>query len=165
MSLVEVLRTAAETPPPYDPKDTTDLIGLALIYVLPALIAAAVGIASLVVTVRGQRKGKYRRDQDREVLDDVAQKVDVVRDEVKNDHVDDNLRDQIDRLESGMRHLTGTVSEIRARQIDHGNDIGGIRDDVGAVRGELRDDRGNLRDLETRINKFIRREHPGADPL
>jgi predicted RNase H-like nuclease (RuvC/YqgF family) len=165
VALVDSLRTAVE-PPPYNPDDTTDLIGLALIYGFPSLIAAIAGTATAVITVRGQRKGKFRRDEDRAVLDEVKKKVDVVRDEVKNDHPDNqNLRDQVDRMETMLASLTSNVTDIRERQIDHGRDIGGIRDDVGGLRGELRDERSNRRDLETRINGFIRREHPGADPL
>ena len=169
MTLAEVFRTAAEQ---FDPSDGIDLIGM-LIVALPAIIAAFLTGWVGIITVRGQRRGRERRKEDREVLDDMAGKVDVVKREVRNDHGDDqNLRDQIDRMErqqtrmvEAITDLAGTVAEVRGRQIDHGLDIGGIREDVGAVRGELRDDRGNLRDLETRINRFIRREHPGADPL
>lgn len=60
---------------------------------------------------------------------------------------------------------TAVLEEIQTRQNDQGRDIGGIRRDVGGLRGELREDRSNLPDLETRINGFIHREHPGADPL
>ncbi|OFB44778.1 hypothetical protein BA059_02340 [Mycolicibacterium sp. (ex Dasyatis americana)] len=149
MSLVEALQSAADA---YNPDDTTDLIGLALIYVAPALIAAGATIATLVVTVRGQRKGIKRWKGDRKMLDDVHR-------QTVNDHPDtENMRDQLDRMERRQITMDGTVSEMRARLIDHGHDI-------RELRGEDRDARAEHDDLVRRLNDFIRREHPGADPL
>lgn len=168
MTLAEVLHTAAEQ---FDPSDGIDLLGM-LIVIIPSTIAAIGVVYVSVITVRGQKRGRERRNEDRAVLDGVAEKVDVVRDEVKNDHVEDNLRDQVDRLERGLTRVIQLVEDntqktehISRNVTEQGRDISGIRTDVGGLRGELRDDRGNLRDLETRINGFIRREHPGADPL
>ena len=155
MTLAEVLRTAAEQ---FNPDDGIDLAGM-LIVASPGIIAAVGTIILGVITVRGQRKGKERWKGDRKMLNDVHR-------QTVNDHPEEeNMREQLDRMEQQQRALRGDVHEVRARQIDQGRDIGGIRDDVGGLRGEQRDDRGNLRDLETRINGFIRREHPGADPL
>lgn len=176
MMLAEVLHAAAEQ---FDPSDGIDLLGM-LIVIIPSTIAAIGVVYVSVITVRGQKRGRERRNEDRAVLDEMAEKVDVVRGEVKNDHGDDqNLRDQIDRMErqqtrmvEAITDLTGTVAEVRGRQIDHGLDIGGIRDDIGGLRGEVRQDRQdaardrrNLSDFEARVQGFIRREHPGADPL
>lgn len=156
MNLVEALRTAAEV---YNPDDTTDLIGLALIFVVPASIAAVASIVGAVITVRGQRKGAARWKGDRKMLTDVHR-------QAVNDHPpDQNLREQIDRMEAKQDLLGNQVGEVRQWQVEHGRDMRGVREDLGAMRGELRTDRGNLSDLETRINGFIRREHPGADPL
>lgn len=156
MNLVEALRTAAEV---YNPDDTTDLIGLALIFVVPASVAAIASIVGAVITVRGQRKGAVRWKGDRKMLTDVHK-------QTVNDHPEEeNFREQVDRIEATQRLMCRQFGEIRDWQVEHGHDIRGLRQDLGAMRGDLRTDRGNLSDLETRINAFIRREHPGADPL
>ncbi|MFA5607165.1 MAG: hypothetical protein WDA07_08255, partial [Leucobacter sp.] len=107
-------------------------------------------LAVLASVVIGQQRG---RKTVREIRDNAR----IIRGEVKNDHPDDtNLRDDVD----GIRYLVKDVSD---RQIAHGHDIRGIRSDVGELRGQHRQDRRDLADLETRIQQFIRREHPGAD--
>ncbi|ART68199.1 hypothetical protein BTO20_06035 [Mycobacterium dioxanotrophicus] len=132
-----------------------------------AFLAVLAGlVTNLVIMIIGQRRGIKRRDEDREVLSDVKANTDVVRYQVKNDHPDEeNLRDQLDRMEA---HIT----EMSRRQLAHGRDISGLREDVGAVRddvgglrGELRDDRTNLREFKAGVNGFIKRVHPGEDPL
>lgn len=173
MTLAEVLHLAADGPAPFNPDDSIDLIGLFLIYVLPSLVAAGASIAVVVLTVRGQKRGRAGRKSDRKVLDDVAEKVEVVRGEVKNDHPDEaNLRDQIDRMEYGLESVLGFMHETQQRHISLTRDIGGIRDDVGGIRKDVGELRGADRaaradhdDLVRRLNGFIRREHPGADPL
>lgn len=148
----EVLRTATEV---YNPDDTIDLLGL-LIVGLPASLPA---IAALVVVVRGQKKGKARWKGDREMLGDVHR-------QTVNDHADDeNLRDQIDRMEAAQKLMAEQVAEVRDWQVEHGHDLRGLRQDVGALRGEDRTARAAHDDLVRRVNAFIRREHPGADPL
>lgn len=162
MTLAEVLHAAAEQ---FDPSDGIDLLGM-LIVIIPSTVSAILAGWVGILTVKGQRRGRERREEDREVLDDMAGKVDVVKREVRNDHGDDqNLRDQIDRMEQALTDLTGVVEEVRGRQIHHGRDIGGIRADVGELRGADRDARADHDDLVRRLNSFIRREHPGADPL
>lgn len=178
-ALIDSLRAAVE-PSPYNPDDTTDLIGLALIYGFPSLIAAIAGTATAVITVRGQRKGKDKRQEDRAVLDEVSKKVtdvttDVkaVRRQVNNDHPEEeNLRDQMDYMQRQNDLLTDLIKgqntvleEIKSRQDDHGRDIRGIRTDVGQLRGSDRVIKEEHDDLVRRLNGFIRREHPGADPL
>lgn len=157
----------------YNPDDTTDLIGLALIYAAPALVAAVAGVATAVITVRGQSKGKERREKDMAVLKDVSANIQAVKRQVNNDHPEeDNLRDQMDRVERQNELLTELIQgqntvlgEIKSRQNDHGRDIRGIRTDVGQLRGEDRIMKEEHDDLVRRLNGFIRREHPDADPL
>lgn len=152
MTLAGVLATAAEI---YPPDDTIDLLGLIIIG-LPGSIPA---LAAFVVVLRGQRKGKDQYDKDRVLLTDVSTKVNVIRGEVKNDHPDDrNLRDDLDEI----RDL---VKDVNDRQVDQTRDIRGIRKDIGDLRGADRDDRNDHDDLVRRLNAFIRRELPGADPL
>ena len=159
MTLAEVLRTAAEV---YNPDDTIDLLGL-LIIGLPASLPA---IAALVVVVRGQRRGVRRWKGDRKLLNDVHK-------QTVNDHPEEeNMREQLDRIEHKQNALHGEFSEMRSRQIDQGRNMGVIRDDIGGIRDDVGDLRGADRvahqehtDLVRRLNAFIRREHPGADPL
>lgn len=135
-----VLTTAADI---YEPDNAVGLLGL-LIIGLPASLPA---IAALVVVLRGQRKGRQRRDQDRAVLD-------VVRDNVQNGHPDP-LRADLDRQ----------FASLHTRLDEQGRDIRGIRTDVGGIRGDAREDRTNLADLERRVQIFVKREHPGAGPV
>ncbi|ORA24882.1 hypothetical protein BST13_33435 [Mycobacterium aquaticum] len=143
--------------------------------------------SNLVITIIGQRKGRERRSEDREQLTATANKVEavskkvdtvtadvkVVRGEVKNDHPDDeNMRDQLDRMEQQNKLLVQLVEsqgvilqEVQERQDDHGRDIRGLRTDMGVLRGEDRDIKREHTDLVRRLNAFIRREHPHADPL
>lgn len=152
MTLADALQTAAEV---YNPDDTIDLLGL-LIIGLPGSLPA---IAALIMVIRGQRKGKDRRAEDRAILDGVSKNVGVIKTEVKNDHPDTtNLRDDLDEI----RNLVKDVSD---RQVDQSRDIRGIRTDVGELRGADRDVRKDLTALERRTVAFARREHPGADPL
>lgn len=145
----------------YQPDDMIDVLGI-LISNLPAIIAAIAGCSALVVAIRSSRKGA----EDRKVLDDIHK-------QAVNDHPEDeNMRDQLDRMEATQKRQGGLLSALNQRSMAQGRDIGGLREDVGAVRddvgglrGELRDDRGNLRDLEGRVNGFIRRVHPNEDPI
>jgi hypothetical protein len=118
----------------YQSADMIDVLGL-LISNLPAIIAAVAGCSVLVVAIRGQRKGKDKRQEDRPVLDGVSKKVtgvttDVkaVRRQVNNDHPEEeNLRDQMDYMQRQNDLLTELIKdqntvleEIKARQNDHG---------------------------------------------
>ena len=162
MTLAEVFRTAAEQ---FDPSDGIDLIGM-LITITPSIIAAVGVIIVGVITVRGQKRGRERWKGDRKMLNDVHR-------QTVNDHPEEeNMREQLDRIEQKQNALHGQVSEMRSRQIDQGRnigdiraDIGGIRDDVGDLRGADRIAQQDHTDLVRRLNAFIRREHPGADPL
>lgn len=130
-------------------------------------------IANLALNVYGQRKGRERRDEDRGLFKQMDNKVDVIKGEIKNDHPDDaNLRDQVDRIEIIATDLKAVVedvrdlaSETRDRFGDVADDISGLRKDVGGIRGETRNVRDDHTGLVRRLNDFIRREHPGADPL
>lgn len=149
MTLSEVLRTAAEM---YDPVDSVDLIGLFLIFGLPALIAAAGTIIGIWLTARGQKKGAAQ-----------ARKMDAktteIHEQTVNDHAaKSNMRDDIDEIRNIVR-------DIADRQTANNHDIRGIRSDVGDLRGADRAGRKDHDDLVRRLNAFIRREHPGADPL
>ncbi|WP_458317086.1 hypothetical protein [Mycolicibacterium brisbanense] len=160
MSLTAAIVSLSESPE-YEPHTWIGLIPH-LAYALPTAISAGVG----GIILWGQRKGKERWQRDRQVLDDIHK-------QAVNDHPEsENMRDQLDRMEATQKRHDSLLAEMNRRQVTQGRDIGGLREDVGAVRddvgglrGELRDDRGNLRDLEGRINGWIRREHPGADPL
>lgn len=148
MTLAEVLHAAAEV---YNPDDGIDLLGL-LIIGLPALVSAIGVFIVGIITVRGQKRGRAR-----------ARRTDAMTDEIHaqtvNDHISkSNLRDDIDEI----RDL---VKDMSDRQIAYGHDIRGIRADVGELRGADRDANTAHTDLVRRLNAFIRREHPGADPL
>ena len=148
MTLAEVLHAAAEV---YNPDDGIDLLGL-LIIGLPALVSAIGVFVVGIITVRGQKRGRAR-----------ARRTDAMTDEIHaqtvNDHISkSNLRDDIDEI----RDL---VKDMSDRQIAYGHDIRGIRADVGELRGADRDANTAHTDLVRRLNAFIRREHPGADPL
>lgn len=151
------------------------------------LAVLAAQLAGLFAVIYGQHKGRTGRSADREVIAQAAAKVDtvsakvdvvrqdvqVVRGEVKNDHPDnENLRDQLDRMEHQNKLLTNMVvaqgamlQEIQDRQDDQGREIRGLRQDVGGLHGEDRAAQSAHNDLVRRLNAFIRREHPGADPL
>lgn len=146
MTLAEVLRTASEVG--YNPDDGIDILGLIIIWGVPTLGTVIVGW----LTVRGQIKGVAR-----------ARKIDAKTDEIHEQTVNDhgsksNLRDDIDEI----RELLKDMSD---RQVDQSRDIRGLRQDVGELRGEDREARAAQVDFERRVNAFIRREHPGADPL
>ena len=148
MTLAEVLHAAAEV---YNPDDGIDLLGL-LIIGLPALVSAIGVFVVGIITGRGQKRGRAR-----------ARRTDAMTDEIHaqtvNDHISkSNLRDDIDEI----RDL---VKDMSDRQIAYGHDIRGIRADVGELRGADRDANTAHTDLVRRLNAFIRREHPGADPL
>lgn len=139
-----------------------------------AFLAVLAGlVTNLVITIIGQRRGIKRRDEDREVLADLQCDTKAVRYQVNNDHPDEeNLRDQLDRMEDVQKRTNEHIAEMSRRQVAHGRDINGLREDVGAVRddvgglrGELRDDRTNLREFKAGVNGFIKRVHPGEDPL
>ncbi|MGV0768696.1 hypothetical protein [Mycobacterium syngnathidarum] len=99
--------------------------GVALIFVVPSLVAAIAAIAGAVITVRGQRKGQDRWKGDRKILGDIHK-------QAVNDHPpDENLRDQIDRMEAAQNLMAEQFDEIRDWQIEHGRDLRGIRSDVG----------------------------------
>lgn len=108
-----------------------------------------------------------------DMLCDVKGSTDIARTELRNDRPpEQNLRNQIDHLQRQNEILTELVKgqntvldEIRSRQNGHGRDIRGIRADVGQLRGEDRVIKDEHDDLVRRLNGFIRREHPGADPL
>lgn len=143
------------------------------------LAVLGVAIANLVIIVVGQRRGIKRRAEDREVLTDVKDNVAVVKEEVKNDHVDDNLRVQMDRLERQNHRLerqnqrllevlegqNSVLEEMQSRKDAQGRDIRGLRTDFGGLRGELRDQSEEHRSFVRRVIDFSRRNHPGADPL
>lgn len=149
---------AAEYQPP---DDLIDVLGL-LISNLPAIIAAIAGCSALVVALRGQRKG----GKDRKILNDIHK-------QAVNDHPEDeNMRDQLDRMEKAQKRQDGLLLTMNQRSLEQGRDITGLREDVGAVRedvgglrGELRDDRGNLREFKAGVNGFIKRVHPDEDPI
>lgn len=146
MSLVEAFRTAAEQ---FNPDDGIDLAGM-LIVALPATIAAIGTVIVGVLTVRGQKAGRTRARK-------IDAKTDAIHEQTVNTH-NTNMRDDLDEIRD-------TVKVISARQIDQGRDIRGLRTDVGELRCEDRDARAAHDDLVRRLNAFIRREHPGADPL
>lgn len=146
MSLVEAFRTAAEQ---FNPDDGIDLAGM-LIVALPATIAAIGTVIVGGLTVRGQRAGRARARK-------IDAKTDAIHEQTVNTH-NTNMRDDLDEIRD-------MVKVISARQIDQGRDIRGLRTDVGELRGEDRDARAAHDDLVRRLNAFIRREHPGADPL
>ena len=166
MILLDVLGAALNNAAAeYQPDDLIDVLGL-LISNLPAIIAAVAGCSALVVALRGQRKGKERWKDDRKVLDDVHK-------QTVNDHPEEeNMRDQLDRMEKAQKRQDGLLLAMNQRSMEQGRDITGLREDVGAVRedvgglrGELREDRGNLREFRSKVNGFIKRVHPGEDPL
>ncbi|WAY18381.1 DUF2746 domain-containing protein [Mycolicibacterium fortuitum] len=147
MTLAEALRAASEITS-YNPDDGIDLLGLLIIWGVPTLGTIIVGW----LTVRGQMQGRAR-----------ARKIDAktteIHEQTVNDHITkSNLRDDIDEI----RDLVKVMSD---RQVDQSRDIRGLRKDVGELRGEDRAARTEHDDLVRRLNAFIRREHPGADPL
>ncbi len=148
MTLAEVFRTAAEQ---FDPSDGIDLIGM-LITITPSIIAAIGVIIVGVITVRGQKKGAARAGK-------IDAKTNEIHEQTVNDHRGkSNMRDDVDEI----RELLKVVSD---RQLDQSRDIRGIRTDVGELRGADRVAQQEHTDLVRRLNAFIRREHPGADPL
>lgn len=148
MTLAEALHAAAEQ---FDPSDGIDLLGM-LITITPSIIAAIGVIIVGVITVKGQRRGRDRAKK-------TDAKTDAIHEQTVNDHASkSNLRDDIDEIRD-------IVKDIADRQTANGHDIRGIRTDVGELRGADRDARADHDDLVRRLNAFIRREHPGADPL
>lgn len=148
MTLAEVLNAAADQ---FDPSDGIDLLGM-LITITPSIIAAIGVIIVGVLTVRGQKKGAARAGK-------IDAKTNEIHEQTVNDHRGkSNMRDDVDEI----RDLLKAVSD---RQISQGHDIRGLRTDVGELRGEDRAARTEHDDLVRRLNVFIRREHPGADPL
>lgn len=148
MTLAEVLHAAAER---FNPDDGIDLLGMAIDN-LPAIISAVGVIIVGIITVRGQKKGRARAQR-------TDAKTNEIHEQTVNDHISkSNLRDDIDEI----RDL---VKDMSDRQIAYGHDIRGIRADVGELRGADRDANTAHTDLVRRLNAFIRREHPGADPL
>lgn len=151
MTLAEVLNSAAEQ---FDPSDGIDLAGM-LIVALPATIAAVGTIIIGVITVRGQKKGAARAGK-------IDAKTNEIHEQTVNDHgAKSNMRDDIDEI----RELAKDISD---RQVAQNRDIRGIRTDVGELRGADRDARADHDDLAQevrRIQAFIRRQYPGADPL
>ena len=148
MTLAEVLNAAADQ---FDPSDGIDLLGM-LITITPSIIAAIGVIIVGVLTVRGQKKGAARAGK-------IDAKTNEIHEQTVNDHRGkSNMRDDVDEI----RDLLKAVSD---RQISQGHDIRGLRTDVGELRGEDRSARTEHDDLVRRLNAFIRREHPGADPL
>ncbi|MFV8266505.1 hypothetical protein ACNQR9_26160 [Mycolicibacterium peregrinum] len=148
MTLAEVLNAAADQ---FDPSDGIDLLGM-LITITPSIIAAIGVIIVGVLTVRGQKKGAARAGK-------IDAKTNEIHEQTVNDHRGkSNMRDDVDEI----RDLLKAVSD---RQISQGHDIRGLRTDVGELRGEDRVARTEHDDLVRRLNAFIRREHPGADPL
>lgn len=132
----------------YEPNDWFGLAGLAIL--------AIAGMVGAAITARAAHKSVTKVG---EQVADVQIKVSAVKDQVQNDHpISPNLRDDLDEI----RDL---IKDMRDRQADQGRDIRGMRQDMGEMRGEAREDRHNLSDLEVRLNAFIRREHPDADPL
>lgn len=97
-----------------DPSDGIDLLGM-LIVGLPMSLPA---VAALIVTIRGQRRGRER-----------ARKIDAKTDEIHentvNDH-DTNMREDLDEirdmLRDGFRHME--------------RDIGGLREEMRTERQE-----------------------------
>ncbi|WP_396921717.1 hypothetical protein [Mycolicibacterium sp.] len=143
-----MFRTAAEQ---FDPSDGIDLIGM-LITITPSIIAAIGVIIVGVITVRGQKKGAARAGK-------IDAKTNEIHEQTVNDHRGkSNMRDDVDEI----RELLKVVSD---RQLDQSRDIRGIRTDVGELRGADRVAQQEHTDLVRRLNAFIRREHPGADPL
>lgn len=168
MSLTAVLVLSLSEAPEYEPHTWIGLIPH-LAYALPTAITTAVG----GIVLWGQRKGRERWKGDRKMLDDIHK-------QTVNDHPEEeNFREQVDRIEAAQKRAAAEqkrtneqIAEMRARQIDQGQDIGGlredmgaVRDDVGGLRGELRDDRANLREFRAGVNGLIKRVHPGEDPL
>ncbi|OCB42130.1 hypothetical protein A5721_28895 [Mycobacterium vulneris] len=148
MTLAEVIRTASEQ---LDPSDGIDLLGM-LIVIIPSTIAAIGTVVVGVLTVRGQKKGAARAGQ-------IDAKTNEIHEQTVNDHgAKSNMRDDIDEI----REL---VKDISDRQVDQGRDIRGLRTDIGELRGEDRSARSAQAEFERRVHAFIRREHPGADPL
>lgn len=136
---------------PFNPDSWLDLLAYVIIGI-PATIAA-------VATIRGQHKGKERWKRDREDVVEIRDNAREIHEQTVNDHAaKSNMRDDIDEI----REL---VKDMSDRQIAYGRDIRGIRADVGELRGADRDARTEHDDLVRRLNAFIRREHPGADPL
>ncbi|MCP3811562.1 MULTISPECIES: hypothetical protein [Mycolicibacterium] len=146
MTLPEVIRAAAEY---YEPNDAIGLAGLFVIG-LPSILAAVASIAAIVVSVRGQRRGKDRREEDRAVLNDVSEKVnvlpdvqrkvDVVRNNVQNGH-SDPLRDDLDRQFAAIHRkveekFNEQARDLRAMRNDVRRDIGGIREEIRTERQE-----------------------------
>ena len=136
------------------PDDMIDVLGL-LISNLPAIIAAVAGCSALVVAIRSRRS------------------VNDIHKQAVNDHPEEeNMRDQLDRMETAQKRQAGLLSAMNQRSLEQGRDITGLREDVGAVRedvgglrGELRDDRGNLREFRASVNGFIKRVHPDEHPI
>lgn len=94
--------------------------------------------------------------------------VTAMKKQVVNGHgdtPDQNMRVQMDRIEAKQELMAQQVGEVRDWQVEHGRDLRGLRQDVGVLRGEDRTAQAAHDDLVRRINAFIRREHPGADPL
>lgn len=123
------------------------------------VLSVAVATAAVPVWVANHKATKTERAKNAKTLE-------AIRHQVENDHPDDeNMRDQIDRIERKIESQGVILQEIQDRQNDHGDDIRGMRTDMGGLRGELRDDRGELREFKTRVHDFVDREHPGAPPL
>ena len=148
MTLAEALTSAAEQ---FNPDDGIDLAGM-FIVALPSIIAAVGVIILNVITVRGQKRGRARAKR-------TDAKTDEIHEQTVNDHRGrSNMRDDLDEIRD-------MVKEVSDRQIGQTRDIRGLREDVGELRGEDRAAHANHADLVRRLNAFIRREHPGADPL
>lgn len=133
----------------YEPDTLIGLIGLIVI----GIVTLAGALISAWATLRSRK----------DVRD--------VREQVKNDHPS-NLRDDIDALHRSVKStqesvelLAESFATFRRHLGDQGRDISGLRDEIGSLRKEARSDRDALAELEARLIRFIKREHPGAEPL
>ncbi|QBI97273.1 hypothetical protein KD930_gp29 [Mycobacterium phage Kevin1] len=131
MNLSDTLRAAAEV---YEPDDAWGLLGL--LVVNGAAILAAIGsLISVVVTVRGQKRGRRRWSHDREKLDEIHE-------ETVNSHKGKtNMRDQIDALEQKVDLIAVGVTALQQGQETHNVAIRDLKRDVGGIREELRTER------------------------
>lgn len=100
----------------YEPKTWLGLVGLFVAICIPALIAATPGLISL-----------WRNRSLPEIAAETKDAAVAVKDQVANNHLDRNLRDDIDRV----IHITEATQR----------DIRGLRDDMGQMRGDLREER------------------------
>lgn len=128
---------------------------------------ALAGVAILVAAdAIDRRRVCDRTTKNAEVLTEIDTKVDVIKDEVKNNHPDDtNLRHDLDhsiRIGEANARANTRILDVLAKL---GRDLADLRTFVGELRGADKQHSRDQAAFEKRVRDFFAREFPDAGPL